>query len=459
MIAQQQVSDRSYRSPSKYQQYSNRAVPRHYSKEFEATESESAPVTVVKYPYLRTVLSPEQAVLPAEQLEAFMESQYGRGSAEQYDEYFEGFFGDVGSFITSAATTVGRGVVQAAPIVANIAGGVVRGATTGASLGLPGIIGGAVAGGVGQGFASYGSGTLRDIGKGINTGIGVAGQLTGTGRIGSAVGGALSGIGQGQNVLNSALGSVTSLAGGALGGGAVGKVAGLVGGQGGGLSAITSLLGGTGQAGQTGSAASQLIALLQRPEVMQSLGSLTMGLAGRTTIPIGSAQMPVPTSAFVNLLGLLANRAVDEQAALSDGSESDLRYLMDDAGEWMVDPVESEQRAAHLYYLLNVAEYDRMIQADQQQQSLQQQQLRQQAVYQERARQARAWQYQRTQETAMYDAVDLSETYALPDEVEEYEEYDRYGEYEEYEEYNEYDEQDEYDEHNDYLEHNDYVVE
>ena len=45
--------------------------------------------------------------------------------------------------------------------------------------------------------------------------------------------------------------------------------------------------------------------------------------------------------------------AVDEQAALSDGSESDLRYLMDDAGEWMVDPVESEQRAAHLYYLLN----------------------------------------------------------------------------------------------------------
>lgn len=454
MIAQQQVSDRSYRSPPKYQQYSNRAVPRHYSIEFEATESESAPVATVKYPYLRTVLSPEQAVLPAEQLEAFMESQYGRGSAEQYDEYFEGFFGDVGSFITSAATTVGKGVVQAAPVVANIAGGVVRGATTGASLGLPGIIGGAVAGGVGQGFSSYGSGTLRDIGQGINTGIGFAGQLTGTGRIGSAVGGALSGIGQGQNVLNSALGSVASLAGGGAGGGVLGKVAGLVGGgQGGGLSAITSLLGGT---GQTGSAASQLIALLQRPEVMQSLGSLTMGSAGRTTIPIGSAQMPVPTSAFVNLLGLLANRAVDEQAALSDGSESDLRYLMDDAGEWMVDPVESEQRAAHLYYLLNVAEYDRMIQADQQQQLLQQQQLRQQAVHQERSRQARAWQYQRAQETSMYDAVDLSETYALPDEVEEYEEYDRYGEYEEY---NEYDEQDEYDDHNDYLEYNDYVVE
>ena len=453
MTAQQQVSDRSYRSPSKYQQYPNRAVPRHYSKEFEATESESAPVTVVKYPYLRTVLSPEQAVLPVEQLEAFMERQYGRGSAEQYDEYFEGFFGDVGSFITGAATTVGKAVVQAAPVVANIAGGVVRGATTGASLGLPGIIGGAVAGGVGQGFASYGSGTLRDVGQGINTGIGVAGQLTGTGRIGSALGGALTDIGQGKNVLNSALGSVSNLAGGALGGvmggGAMGKVAGLVGGQGSGL--ITSLLGGTGQSGQSGSAASQLIALLQRPEVMQSLGSLTMGSAGRTTIPIGSAQMPVPTSAFVNLLGLLANRAVDEQAALSDGSERDLRYLMDDAGEWMVDPVESEQRAAHLYYLLNVAEYDRMIQADQQQQLLQQQQLRQQAVHQERSRQSRAWQYQRAQETAMYDAVDLSETYALPDEVEEYEEYDRHGEYDEYEEYNEYDEQDEYEENSDYV--------
>lgn len=440
-----QTSDRSYRSPPKYQRQRlpESGSSRYYNGNSEAIEPEFT-ATAVEYPYLRSVLAPEYTALPTEQLEALMESQYGQGAAEQYDEYFEGFLGKVGKFVSGTAQHVSKAVAKAAPVVANVAGGVVKGTTTGASLGLPGIIGGAVAGGVGQGFASYGSRTLRDIGKGINTGIGVAGQFTGTGRIGSPLGGALSDIGQGKNVFKTAIGATSNLAGSALGGGTLGKIPGLAGGQG-------------------GSAASQLISLLQRPEVLQSLGAMAMGPAGRTTIPVGSAQTPVPTSAFTNLLGLLANRAADEQAAFSDGSESDLRYLMDDTGEWVADPAESEQRATHLYYLLAAAEYEQMVQADQQQlllqqqqlqqQQLQQQQLQQQAAYQERLRQTRAWQHQQERETAMYDAVDLSEAYALTEDMGEYDEYDEGSldeggndEYDEYDEYNEHDEYNEYDE-------------
>jgi hypothetical protein len=433
MVAQ--AFDRYYRSPPRYQRQAlveSVAPRRNGLSHTEGAEAGPPDAAVVKYPYLRSVIDPQLAALPAQQLEALMENQFGPGAAEQYDEYFEGFFGDVGKWASGAARDVGHFATKAAPVVANIGGGVIRGATTGASLGLPGIIGGAIAGGVGQGFASYGSGTLRDIGKGMNSGISLAGQFTGTGRIGNTLGTALSGIGQGQNVMKTALGAASSLAGGAmggsaLGGSALGKFAGLAGGQSGITSALSGLIGG----GQGGSAAGQLMGLLQRPEVLQSLGAMAMGSSGRPTIPVGSAQTPVPTSAFANLLGLLANRAADEQVALSDGSESNLRYLMDDAGEWVVDPSESEQRAAHLYYLLNAAEYERMVQAEQQlqmqqrhQQRVEQQQVRQQIAYQEQLRQARLWQRQQERETAIFDAVDLAEVYAFTDDSGEQAEFD-----------------------------------
>jgi hypothetical protein len=446
MVAQ--ASDRFYRSPPTYRRQAlGESVMRRTNglNHPEAVDVGPPDVAVVKYSHLRSVLAPEFAALPTEQLEAMMESHYGAGSAEQYNEYFEGFFGDVGKWVSGAASDVGKFAVKAAPVVANIGGGVIRGATTGASLGLPGIIGGAIAGGVGQGFASYGTGTLRDIGKGMNTGIGLAGQFTGTGRIGNTLGTALSGIGQGQNVMKTALGAASSLAGGAMGGGAMGggalgKFAGMAGGQGGLTSALSGLLGG----GQGGSAASQLMGLLQRPEVLQSLGAMAMGSSGRPTIPVGSTQTPVPTSAFANLLGLLANRAADEQVALSDGSESSLRYLMDDAGEWVVDPSESEQRASHLYYLLDAAEYERMAQAEQQlqmqqlqQQRAQQHQLRVQSAYQEQLRQARLWRRQQEREAAILDTVELAEVWALAEDTGEQAEYDEATllELEEYDEY------------------------
>jgi hypothetical protein len=354
------------------------------------------------YPYLRSVIAPEYATLPAAQLEAFMERQFGEGAAEAYDEYLE-------FSLSSIGRDIGRFASRAAPVVANIGGGVVRGATAGAALGLPGIIGGAVAGGVGQGFASYGGRDLRRIGSGINTGVGLAGQFSPTGRIGASLGGAVSSVGQGRSVGRAATTAATGLLG-QLGGpaGALGR-----------------------QAGAGGQAANQIAALLGRREFAQALAAMGMGTLGRQTIPVGSAQTPVPTSAFANLLGVLANRAADEQAALSDGGESDLRYLTNDVGEWVADPADHEERAEHLASLLDLAEDERSAQLDQQQlmqQYAQLQQLAMQQAQQLHAQQlqAQAWQQAEFDELAEWDELGAEAAY---DEWDEYDEYDEFDEY------------------------------
>lgn len=367
-------------------------------------------------PLLRSVLNPEIAALPHVQLVEFMESEYGEGAAEQYEEYLEGFFGDVGKFFKKAA-----------PIVTNIAGGVIKGASTGAALGLPGIIGGAVAGGVGQGFSSYGKGTLRDIGKGLNTGLGVASQFSPTGRIGGTIGGAVSSIGKGRNVLRTAVGAATNLVPGGLG-------------QGGAATALTQLIGGRG-----GNNASQLLGLLQRPEVMQALAAMAMGPNGRTTIPVGAARRPVPASAFAGLINRFAQNVMDEQATYSDGSESDLGYLMNDAGEWIADPAESDERAAVLYEMLNVAELERLLQDDQESQWYQMQQQEKAIRRMRQAEAAEAWELE--QEAEWYEAGEFAEALLFSEDLEEYDEFDDYDESNEFDEAflgGEYDELDEF---------------
>jgi hypothetical protein len=352
------------------------------------------------YPYLRSVIAAEYATLPAWQIEAFMEQQFGEGAADAYEDYLE-------FSLKSLGRDIGRFASRAAPVVANIGGGVVRGATAGAALGLPGIIGGAVAGGVGQGFASYGGRDLRRIGAGINTGVGLAGQISPTGRIGATLGGAVSSVGQGRNVGRAAATAATGLLG-QLGGpaGALGR-----------------------QAGVSGQAANQLAALMRRPEFGQALAAMGMGALGRQSIPVGSAQTPVPTSAFANLLGVLANRASDEQAALADGGESDLRYLTNDLGEWVADPADHEERAEHLAYLLDMAEYERSAQLDQQQLMQQYAQLQHLAAQQAQQLQSQAWQQSEMEEWAVWEAL-AAET--------EYDEWDEFSEYDEYDEYDEY---------------------
>ena len=82
-----------------------------------------APVDYDQLQYLRQVLAPQYAVLPATRIRAQMEALYGPGSAEAYDEYLEGLFSSIGSALSSAARDVGKFAAKAAPVVATVGGG------------------------------------------------------------------------------------------------------------------------------------------------------------------------------------------------------------------------------------------------------------------------------------------------------------------------------------------------
>ncbi len=389
-------------------------------------DSDLALTAILAFPYLRSVLDPQYRSLPADELESLMTAQFGEGSAEAYDAYLEGIFGDVGKWISGAASDVGRAAAKAAPVVANIGGGVIRGATAGAALGLPGIIGGAVAGGVGQGFSSYGSGTLRDIGHGLNTATNLAGQFSGTGRLGATLGGAVSDVGRGRNIFGAATSAASGLLGGGTGAGALlGRGGGglasalgsLTGRGGGGVAGLAGLLGGAGGGGGAGSG---LLSLLGRPEMLQALGAMGLGSLGAKSIPVGAGRTPVPSGAFANLLGLFAQSVADEQASFAGGAESKVAYLLDDTGEWAVDPAEPRDRAVHLARLLDAAQDERDTDVDREIELRRAQQLeRQQDVLQahrallDRLRAARDRQQELADETAMLDAIDLVEAAAF----------------------------------------------
>lgn len=389
---------------------------------YRGADSNAALTAILAFPYLRSVIDPQYRGLPADDLEALVDAQFGEGSADEYEAYLEGLFGDVGHWISHAATDVGRVAVKAAPYVANVGGGVIRGATAGASLGLPGIIGGAVVGGVGQGFASYGSGTLKDIGQRLNTATNIAGQFSGTGRIGASLGGALSDVGRGKNVLSAAVGAASGMMGGAggagsaLGGGSglASALTGLAGGRAGGIASLAGMLGG-GRSG-AGGAGNGLMALLGRPEMMQALGAMGLGSLGAKSVPVGNGGTPVPAGAFANLLSLFAQSAADEQATNSDGGEGKIRYLLEDNGEWAVDPAEPRERAVHLARLLDAAQDERVAEDQLELQAQRAQELQRQGdllqahqALVDRLQAARVRQVELARETEMLDAVELAE--------------------------------------------------
>ena len=375
------------------------------------------------YPNLRSLLAPEYASLPAEQIEALMEGTLGE-SAERYEEYLEGIFGSIGNAFSSVARDVGRFAAKAAPVVATVGGGALQGALAGAPLGLPGIIAGAAAGGTGAALGRYGKGTARHIGGALSGVTGLAGQFSPAGRVGSVVAPVISGLAGGDrravggaaiNALGSLLGGGARSAGGALGG-------------------LASLFGGSGAIGQ-------LLSMLQRPEARRALEALKLRTAspaqpiGRSTIPVGSAQTPVPVTAITNLIGQLANQAVAEAAALSDGAEGELRYMLDEAGEFVGDPAHDQDRAARVWELLNEAQAERLLRSVA---------MREQApeAYDEAEFYEDA-SASETSETEYYDAIDLAETYAIPTEdlgelLLEYDAEDLAEEYGEWEESNRY---------------------
>lgn len=91
-------------------------------------------------------------------------------------------------------------------------------------------------------------------------------------------------------------------------------------------------------------AAAQLVRTLARPEVGQALRSLAMGGAGRRNVNVGGVN--IPTGAITNVLGRLLEQAEAEMHASAVGEATGTpAYLLDDAGEYLVDPTDPDQRA------------------------------------------------------------------------------------------------------------------
>lgn len=104
-------------------------------------------------------------------------------------------------------------------------------------------------------------------------------------------------------------------------------------------------------------AAGHLLQSIFSPQMLQGLVAMLMGQAGRQSIPVGNQQ--VPTAAFPNLLGVLANQAAAEASAAAAqdiGSEAVPRYLQNYAGEAIGDPAIPEHRAYALLELLQEAQ-------------------------------------------------------------------------------------------------------
>jgi hypothetical protein len=413
-----------------------------------------APVDYDQLQYLRQILAPQYAVLPASRIRAQMGAFYGPDAAEDYNEYLEGLFGSIGN----AFKDVGRFVAKAAPVVATVGGGALQGALSGAQFGLPGIIAGAAAGGAGAGLSKYGSGAARNIGGALQGVTGLAGQFSPLGRIGGAVGPAISSLagggrggtaGAAVNALSGVLGAlgggggggaagaISSLLGGGGGGGAAGAIGSLLGRAGGPAGAIGSLLGGggggaagaignllggaSGSGGPAGALSSlfggsgaigQLRSLLQRQETMEALSALEIPPFGRTTILVGSAQTPVPTAAFPNLIAHLAGQASAEAAAWAQDSENVMEYMMDQSGEYVGDPALDRDRAARIWNLLNEAQAERLLDA------IGSAGEAESAEYGPDYSEASVYAERQAQDTAYYDAMDAAEAYALTAESE-----------------------------------------
>jgi hypothetical protein len=98
-------------------------------------------------------------------------------------------------------------------------------------------------------------------------------------------------------------------------------------------------------------AAAQLLQTMLDPRTMQALMAMLMGQAGRQKIPVGNTQ--VETSAFTNLLGVLADQAsAESNAVVTPAYGESPRYWQNFAGEPMGDPAVPEHRAAELWELL-----------------------------------------------------------------------------------------------------------
>jgi hypothetical protein len=345
------------------------------------------------YSQLRTVVAPQLVMLPPDQLRLSIDSQFGEGYADQIESDLGEFWGSIGRALSNTARDVGQAVQRAAPAIAHVAGGVVQGAMAGSSAGLPGIIAGAAVGGTGAGLSRYGQGSARDVGNALNTATQFASQLSPLGRVGGTLGQTVSGLGglarggpnaggQAASILMQGAGGLLGQIGGGAAGGAgqqfagqggmpgrslpgrsapgngIGQIAGLLGSpQIGGL--LSGMFGGSGAAGQLASA-------LQRPEIHQALAAQRLGPLGANTIATGINRNPVPAAAFAQLIAMLAQQAAQESVWTENAETAeaaDFAFMGDGQGGFSGDPSLAEDRASHLWNLLNESQAERLVEA------------------------------------------------------------------------------------------------
>ena len=107
--------------------------------------------------------------------------------------------------------------------------------------------------------------------------------------------------------------------------------------------------------GTAGTAGSQLLRTVARPQVIQALTSLALGGAGRRNIRVGNVNLPI--GAITNALRMLLERTEAEAHAWAAGESSGTPgYLLDDAGEYLVDPIDADERADLVLELLASAD-------------------------------------------------------------------------------------------------------
>jgi len=147
-------------------------------------------------------------------------------------------------------------------------------------------------------------------------------------------------------------GTLGKLAGGAIGaatGQSPAPPGGIAGGIASGLGSLAGAIPGLG-----GSAAGQLLQTFMKPQTLKAVSRMALGPLGNPNVPVGG--MPVPLSAFSNLLGVLAGRAEAEYNAAAAAQGPVPRYMQDYAGEATGDPAVSDHRAKALYELLEASE-------------------------------------------------------------------------------------------------------
>jgi hypothetical protein len=312
------------------------------------------------YPFLRQVVQPSLSGLPARELRARIDAALGEGAAESIEQDLEGAFDGIGRMFSSAARDIGKFAQKAAPAVAHVGGGVLQGAMAGSAAGLPGIIAGAAVGGAGAGLSRYGKGAARQVGGALSGVTSLAGQFTPMGQAGAALGSTLSGLGGAAASKGGKPARTASPSAGRTGGiPALGQIAGLLSSPQA-AAAVGGLFGGR-------RAVNQFASTLQRPEVQQALAAMRLGPLGRSAIPVGSAQTPVPTGGFAQLLSHLVQRMATEAAEAAEADmegeaeSAALEFMSDGTGGFVGDPALPSARAARLWDMLNEAQSERLI--------------------------------------------------------------------------------------------------